>query len=161
MSVVAEELDPFEARIAAGASGLLREFNRAGVLSAADVHVAPPPAPRHVGRTWVELDAGHFPIRTELLERPSRAAAGVEDARARRQRQPVELRADDAASPAVPPMAVVELQHRVHQAFVHRSNPRKLSASIRRRSGGRPTGTRLLRRPGGRAGEPAGGRAGG
>ena len=32
--------DPFEARRAAGAAGLLREFNGIGVLSAADVHVA-------------------------------------------------------------------------------------------------------------------------
>jgi exodeoxyribonuclease V alpha subunit len=37
--------DPYEARIAASASGPLREFNRAGVLSAADVHVA-----RRLGR---------------------------------------------------------------------------------------------------------------
>src|SRR5205807_3210614 len=34
------ELDPFEARRAVGAGGLLREFNDIGVLSAADVHVA-------------------------------------------------------------------------------------------------------------------------
>jgi exodeoxyribonuclease V alpha subunit len=32
--------DPFEARRAAGATGVLREFNEIGVLSAADVHVA-------------------------------------------------------------------------------------------------------------------------
>ena len=32
--------DPFEARRATGATGLLREFNEIGVLSAADVHVA-------------------------------------------------------------------------------------------------------------------------
>jgi len=32
--------DPFEARRAAGATGLLREFNEIGLLSAADVHVA-------------------------------------------------------------------------------------------------------------------------
>ena len=32
--------DPFEARRATGATGLLREFNEVGVLSAADVHVA-------------------------------------------------------------------------------------------------------------------------
>ena len=32
--------DPFEARRVAGATGLLREFNEIGVLSAADVHVA-------------------------------------------------------------------------------------------------------------------------
>jgi exodeoxyribonuclease V alpha subunit len=36
----ATERDPFEARFARHASGLLREFNLAGVLSAADVHVA-------------------------------------------------------------------------------------------------------------------------
>jgi exodeoxyribonuclease V alpha subunit len=51
VSAVAEELDPFEARIAAGASGLLRAFNRAGVLSAADVHVA-----RRLGRLGSEDD---------------------------------------------------------------------------------------------------------
>jgi exodeoxyribonuclease V alpha subunit len=32
--------DPFDARVAASAAGLLREFNDAGLLSAADVHVA-------------------------------------------------------------------------------------------------------------------------
>jgi exodeoxyribonuclease V alpha subunit len=32
--------DPFDARLALGATGALRTFNRAGVLSAADVHVA-------------------------------------------------------------------------------------------------------------------------
>ena len=51
MSAVSEELDPFEARLAAGASGLLREFNRAGVLSAADVHVA-----RRLGQLGSERD---------------------------------------------------------------------------------------------------------
>ena len=51
MSAVEPALDPFEARIAAGASGLLREFNRAGVLSAADVHVA-----RRLGRLGAERD---------------------------------------------------------------------------------------------------------
>jgi exodeoxyribonuclease V alpha subunit len=34
------ERDPFDARLALAAAGPLREFNRAGVLSAADVHVA-------------------------------------------------------------------------------------------------------------------------
>ncbi len=53
MSALADELDPFEARIAAGASGLLRAFNRAGVLSAADVHVA-----RRLGRLGSENDEG-------------------------------------------------------------------------------------------------------
>ena len=40
MSAVEQVHDPYESRIAAGASGLLREFNRAGVLSVADVQVA-------------------------------------------------------------------------------------------------------------------------
>jgi exodeoxyribonuclease V alpha subunit len=35
-----EDRDPFEPRLVRHASGLLREFNQAGVLSAADVHVA-------------------------------------------------------------------------------------------------------------------------
>lgn len=35
-----ETEDPHDARLAAGATGLLRDFNRAGVLTAADVHVA-------------------------------------------------------------------------------------------------------------------------
>jgi exodeoxyribonuclease V alpha subunit len=46
---VVEQRDPYEPRIATAASGLLREFNRAGVLSAADVHVA-----RRLGRLGSE-----------------------------------------------------------------------------------------------------------
>jgi exodeoxyribonuclease V alpha subunit len=53
VSAVEQALDPFEARIAAGASGLLRDFNRAGVLSAADVHVA-----RRLGRLGSAHDEG-------------------------------------------------------------------------------------------------------
>ena len=40
MSATAPERDPFEARLALHASGLLRQFNHAGVIAAADVHVA-------------------------------------------------------------------------------------------------------------------------
>jgi exodeoxyribonuclease V alpha subunit len=40
MSALRDDLDPFDARLASGASGLLRAFNQAGVLSAADIHVA-------------------------------------------------------------------------------------------------------------------------
>jgi exodeoxyribonuclease V alpha subunit len=43
--------DPFDARVAVGAAGLLRDFNRAGVLVAADVHVA-----RRLGRLGGEDD---------------------------------------------------------------------------------------------------------
>jgi exodeoxyribonuclease V alpha subunit len=45
------ERDPFEARLVRHASGRLREFNQAGVLSAADVHVA-----RRVGALAGETD---------------------------------------------------------------------------------------------------------
>ena len=45
------ERDPFEPRFARGASGLLREFNLAGILDAADVHVA-----RLLGRLGGETD---------------------------------------------------------------------------------------------------------
>jgi exodeoxyribonuclease V alpha subunit len=47
----AVEPDPFEPRFARRASGLLRDFNRAGVLSASDVHVA-----RQLGRLADERD---------------------------------------------------------------------------------------------------------
>ena len=47
------ERDPFDARLALQASGALREFNRAGVLSAADVHVA-----RRLGTLAGEDDEG-------------------------------------------------------------------------------------------------------
>jgi exodeoxyribonuclease V alpha subunit len=45
------ERDPFDPRVARQASGLLREFNRAGVISAADVHVA-----RRLGELGGERD---------------------------------------------------------------------------------------------------------
>ena len=35
-----DAVDPFDVRFALGADGLLRDFNRAGALVAADVHVA-------------------------------------------------------------------------------------------------------------------------
>jgi exodeoxyribonuclease V alpha subunit len=49
--VAARERDPFEARFALHASGLLRQFNEAGVVDAADVHVA-----RGLGRLGGERD---------------------------------------------------------------------------------------------------------
>jgi exodeoxyribonuclease V alpha subunit len=51
VSAVEQLHDPYEARIAAGASGLLREFNRAGVLSVADVQVA-----RRLGKLGSETE---------------------------------------------------------------------------------------------------------
>ena len=49
--VPVRERDPFEARFALHASGLLRQFNEAGVVEAADVHVA-----RELGRLGGESD---------------------------------------------------------------------------------------------------------
>ncbi|CAN5600749.1 exodeoxyribonuclease V subunit alpha [soil metagenome] len=45
------DLDPYDVRLAVRATGLLRDFNQAGVLSAADVHVA-----RRLGRLSGEND---------------------------------------------------------------------------------------------------------
>ena len=50
-AVAAPERDPFEARLALQASGRLRQFNEAGVIAAADVHVA-----RELGRLGGEAD---------------------------------------------------------------------------------------------------------
>jgi len=44
-------LDVHDSRVAMGAEGLLRDFNRAGVLTAADVHVA-----RRLARLGSEID---------------------------------------------------------------------------------------------------------
>jgi len=59
--------EPFDARLALGATGLLRTFNEAGVLVAADVHVA-----RRLGRLTDEVDeavllAAAFAVRAPRL----------------------------------------------------------------------------------------------
>ncbi len=48
---VVDGTDTFDAELALGASGLLSVFNRAGVLTASDVHVA-----RRLGRLGVVAD---------------------------------------------------------------------------------------------------------
>ncbi|MBA3720742.1 MAG: hypothetical protein H0W95_10760, partial [Nocardioidaceae bacterium] len=45
------DADPYDARLALGAAGLLRDFNGAGVLAVADVHVA-----MRLGRLGEETD---------------------------------------------------------------------------------------------------------
>src|SRR3954452_7519040 len=40
MSASERAIDPFDVRLVRGVDGVLREFNDAGVLTAADVHVA-------------------------------------------------------------------------------------------------------------------------
>ena len=49
------------------------------------------------------------------------STAGVEDVRLRggAQRQSIELGADDRAPTAVPPVVLVDVEHGLHQAFVH------------------------------------------
>jgi len=51
MTTLVEQLDPYDARLALRADGLLRDFNQAGVLAAADVHVA-----QRLGRLGREPD---------------------------------------------------------------------------------------------------------
>ncbi len=66
MSTTTGERDPFEPRFVRHASGLLREFNLAGVLSAADVHVA-----RQLGALAAEDDE-HVLLATALAVRAPR-----------------------------------------------------------------------------------------
>jgi len=73
------ELDPFDARLARGASGSLRTFNEAGALSAADVHVAV-----RLGRLAAEHDdavllAAAFAVRAPRLAHVCTDLATIRD----------------------------------------------------------------------------------
>ena len=72
-----------------------------------------------LGGVGVELDAAYLSVVDQLLERAARAAPRVQHTRGVRQWQPVELRAHDPPAPAVPPVVLVDLQHRLHQPLVH------------------------------------------
>ena len=73
------ELDPFDARLARGAGDLLRAFNEAGALSAADVHVA-----LRLGRLAAEDDervvlAAAFAVRAPRLAHVCTDLATIRD----------------------------------------------------------------------------------
>ena len=91
MTDAAGRLDPGDARLALRATGLLREFNVAGVLDAADVHVATTPR-RARRRDRRGRAAGGRPRRPGAAARPRlrrpRRRAGDGDDRARRAGRP-------------------------------------------------------------------------
>ena len=93
------ERDPFEARLALGASGLLRQFNDAGVVAAADVHVA-----RALGRLGGESDetvllAIALAVRGPRLGHVHVDLASIRDTAAVDAEEPVDLAALDWPEP--------------------------------------------------------------
>ncbi len=97
--VAAPERDPFEARFALQASGLLRQFNEAGVIAAADVHVA-----RELGRLGGEADdtvllAAALAVRGPRLGHVHVDLAQIRDTAAVDAEEPVDLGALDWPEP--------------------------------------------------------------
>jgi exodeoxyribonuclease V alpha subunit len=95
----ARERDPFEARFALHASGLLRQFNEAGVVAAADVHVA-----RELGRLAGERDesvllAVALAVRGPRLGHVHVDLARIRDTAAVDTEEPVDLAALDWPEP--------------------------------------------------------------
>src|ERR1700722_8087387 len=96
---VIAERDPYEARFAAQASGLLRAFNQAGVLHAADVHVA-----RRLGALGGEEDeavllAAALAVRAPRLGHVLVDLASIRDTAAVDAEEPVDLTALDWPAP--------------------------------------------------------------
>src|SRR6185437_4574788 len=93
------ERDPFEARFALHASGLLRQFNDAGVVDAADVHVA-----RELGRLGGEgyeavLLAVALAVRGPRLGHVHVDLARIRDTAAVDAEEPIDLAALDWPEP--------------------------------------------------------------
>jgi exodeoxyribonuclease V alpha subunit len=100
MTEAVRERDPFEARFVRRASGLLREFNQAGVVDAADVHVA-----RELGRLGQEDDdsvllAVALAVRGPRLGHVHVDLARIRDTAAVDAEEPVDLAALDWPAPA-------------------------------------------------------------
>ena len=97
--IAAPERDPFEARFALQASGLLRQFNEAGVIAAADVHVA-----RELGRLGGEAEdtvllAAALAVRGPRLGHVHVDLAQIRDTAAVDAEEPVDLAALDWPEP--------------------------------------------------------------
>ncbi len=95
----ARERDPFEARFALRASGLLRQFNEAGVVDAADVHVA-----RELARLGGERDetvllAVALAVRGPRLGHVHVDLAKIRDTAAVDAEEPIDLAALDWPEP--------------------------------------------------------------
>jgi exodeoxyribonuclease V alpha subunit len=93
------ERDPRDARLVRGASGLLREFNQAGVIDAADVHVA-----RRLGRLADERDetvllAVALAVRAPRLGHVHVDLSQIRDTAAVDAEEPVDLAALDWPEP--------------------------------------------------------------
>jgi hypothetical protein len=128
-AVVGRVLDDVEAR-----HEVERPVREGQVLDARDAHVAVPAPPRRGDRLGARVDPRRAPEARELVERPARAAAGVEQPRARRDRKPVELGPQDAAAPAVPPVALVARQHGLQLVGRHGRDARRAAACAGRAS---------------------------
>src|SRR3954454_3592362 len=81
--------------------------------------IAMPARARELDAERAELDARDAPVRRQLVERSTRACAGVEQPRAALDRQRVENRPHDATASAVPPVLVVQRDHGLELAAVH------------------------------------------
>ncbi|MBV9049769.1 MAG: exodeoxyribonuclease V subunit alpha [Solirubrobacterales bacterium] len=91
MSAIAVEVDPFDARLAARAPALLREFNRAGVLSAADIHVAQRIAAAAAESEQAVMLAGALAVRAPRLGHVFVDLATIRDTASVESEEPVDL----------------------------------------------------------------------
>jgi exodeoxyribonuclease V alpha subunit len=92
-AAVVRERDPFEARFALQASGLLREFNEAGVIDAADVHVARELARLSGERDEAVLLAAALAVRGPRLGHVHVDLARIRDTAAVDAEEPIDLAA--------------------------------------------------------------------
>ena len=89
-------------------------------LEPPDPHLAQAAPAGQLGRVGVELDATHLAaVVHELHQGAPRAAPGVEHVRPHRQRQAIQLGADDAPAAPVPPVVLVDGERRFHHRLVH------------------------------------------
>jgi hypothetical protein len=89
------------------------------LLQPADRHLTMTTRARQLGRVHIQLDPAHGPVVLELLHRAPRTAAGIEHLGIGSDRQRIELRSDHLAPTAIPPVALVDLERRLHQFLVH------------------------------------------
>jgi exodeoxyribonuclease V alpha subunit len=129
VSEALRERDPFEARFARQASGLLREFNEAGVVDAADVHVA-----RELGRLSGEADDAVLLAAALAVRGPRLGHVHVDLARIR----------DTAAVDAEEPVDLAALAWPEPAAWVQRVRASPLVA-VEEASGAGPATPRPLR----------------
>ncbi len=141
MTDLFEVTDAADRRLALGATGLLREFNEAGVLTAADVHVA-----RRVGRLAGESDERVLLAAALAIRAVRHGSVCVDLVRGRRDRPRPALAGADGWSAAVAASPLVEvgvlrgefdllyLDRYWHQEVAALRRPRGAAATARRPS---------------------------